>query len=252
MALITMQFHSQTLGKQTSLAIILPDEAPPPFKTLYLLHGWSDDHSAWLRQTSIERYAIREQIAVVMPNVDLSFYTDMVYGSPYFTFLANELPERLARLFPLSDKREDQFVAGLSMGGFGAFKWALHNTERFQAAASFSGALDLKSLLEAPIPERIPHMKAVFGESLSLHQSGGDLIALLKTSIAEKIKLPHLYQYCGTEDFLYDINTSFLEETRQVGASLVYSEGPGGHTWDYWDRCIDNWLLSLRKDGLLK
>src|SRR5690606_35149889 len=110
---------------------------------LYLLHGLSDDDTIWLRRTSIERYVAGLGLAVVMPNVHRSFYADMAYGGQYWTFLTEELPRVAGDFFPLSDAREDNYVAGLSMGGYGAFKWALSYPERFAAAGSLSGVLDL-------------------------------------------------------------------------------------------------------------
>ena len=110
---------------------------------LYLLHGLSDDDTIWLRRTSIERYAAPLGLAVVMPQVARSFYTDEAHGNRYWTFLSEELPQLARSFFHLSDRREDTFVAGLSMGGYGALKWALHRPGRFAAAASLSGALDL-------------------------------------------------------------------------------------------------------------
>ncbi len=128
---------------------------------LYLLHGMSDDHTAWLRYTSIERYAARHGLAVVMPAVGRSFYANEAHGHPYWDFLSEELPAVVGRFLRVSDRREDTFVAGLSMGGYGAFKWALRQPERFAAAASLSGALDVVAL--AALPERDELPRRVFG-----------------------------------------------------------------------------------------
>ena len=127
---------SCALGMTTSLRISLPDrflieQESAALPVLYLLHGLSDDHTAWSRRTSVERYAESAGIAVVMPEVQRSFYTDMVYGLRYFTYIAEELPALCRRLFPLSERREDTFIAGNSMGGYGALKAALRFPERF-------------------------------------------------------------------------------------------------------------------------
>jgi S-formylglutathione hydrolase FrmB len=92
---------------------------------LYLLHGLSDDDTAWLRRTSIERYVSELGLAVVMPQVHRSFYSDELHGLRYWTFLSDELPQLVDSFFHVSTRREDTFVAGLSMGGYGALKWAL-------------------------------------------------------------------------------------------------------------------------------
>ncbi|SDB86781.1 alpha/beta hydrolase [Shouchella lonarensis] len=255
MALATIQYKSTALGKQTRVHVILPEQATPPYRTLYLLHGWGDDDSSWSRQTSIERYANAYDLAVVMPSVDLSYYTDMDFGGSYFTFLSKELPERLTRYFPLSENREDQFVAGLSMGGFGAFKWALHHPERFAAAASFSGALDVNMIFDLFIGmghiEFKPLAQAIFGMDLDIDGHGANLIALMKQHIEQQTNIPTLYQYCGTEDFVYPINVSFRDRVLQLAVPFNYDESTGGHTWDYWDSCIQNWLTTLKKEGYL-
>ena len=150
-------FFSEALSLSTSMTVLLPQrtttqigmeghtpDGPPP--VLYLLHGLSDDDTIWLRRTSIERYAAPLGLAVVMPQVHRSFYTDQAYGGRYWTFLTEELPDLVGSLFRVSDRREDTFVAGLSMGGYGAFKWALRQPERFAAAANLSGAVDITGL----------------------------------------------------------------------------------------------------------
>jgi len=154
MALLRCDFFAETLGLSTSMTVSLPQatsaqigmagaagaEDPP---TLYLLHGLSDDDTIWSRRTSVERYVAPLGLAVVMPQVHRSYYTDEVHGNRYWTFLSEELPAVVDRFFRLSRRREDTFVAGLSMGGYGALKWALRDPDRFAAAASLSGGAEL-------------------------------------------------------------------------------------------------------------
>jgi S-formylglutathione hydrolase FrmB len=255
MAFLEMKFFSQSLGMSTAMNVILPessfqykidDSQPFKFQTLYLLHGGTDDHSAWVRQTSIERYAQEHMIAVVMPNADLSYYTNMVHGRNYWTFITEELPRFARRYFPLSDKREDNFVAGLSMGGYGSFKWALKKPEMFMAAASFSGTLDMENLLEKLYPEIQPirrkNFDEIFGDYTKIANSEEDLLYIATRAKETKVDLPRLYQCCGTEDFTYDLNLTFRDHANHLGLELHYEEGPGGHTWAYWDSCIQNTL----------
>src|SRR5215204_1145839 len=158
MALMRCDFFSDALGLSTSMTVILPQrtqaqigmasiggDSPPP--VLYLLHGLSDDDTTWSRRTSIERYVAPLGLAVVMPQVHRSFYLDEAIGNRYWTFLSEELPSVVGSFFRVSQRREDTFVAGLSMGGYGAVKWALRQPERFAAAASLSGALDASQRL---------------------------------------------------------------------------------------------------------
>src|SRR3954463_14247195 len=176
MALLRCDVFSDALGLSTSMTVILPQPTtsqigmtggapaePPP--VLYLLHGLSDDDTIWLRRTSIERYVAPLGLAVVMPQVHRSFYADEAYGGRYWTFLSEELPQLVGSLFRISDRREDTFVAGLSMGGYGALKWALRQPDRFAAAASLSGAVDVERLRTGPARELDPNLFGrIFGD----------------------------------------------------------------------------------------
>src|SRR5262245_15620624 len=151
MILTQVNFYSETLTLGCSMHVLLPQrplaetQSKPrkKFRTLYLLHGRSDDHTAWQRFTSIERYVEGLNLSVVMPAVHRSFYNDMFYGGKYWQFISEEVPAIARDIFPLSADRKDNFAAGLSMGGYGAFKLALTHPDRFAAAASLSGGLDI-------------------------------------------------------------------------------------------------------------
>src|SRR5687768_1122020 len=151
MAFFDCHFFSDTLAMTVSAYVLVPQSsvkqiglesgpARATYPTLYLLHGLSDDHTIWMRRTSIERYAAAKNIAVVMPAVGRSFYQNMASGPQYWTFLSEELPRLMRQFFPLSPAREDNFAAGLSMGGYGALRLGLAHPDRFAAAASLSGA----------------------------------------------------------------------------------------------------------------
>ncbi|BFH71480.1 MAG: alpha/beta hydrolase family protein [Paenibacillus dendritiformis] len=246
MALITCNYFSEVLGLSTAMTVILPETTAGQYgmnnvkstevhKTLFLLHGLSDDHTIWVRRTSIERYAALKGIAVVMPQVHRSFYTDMAHGLRYWTFLTEELPAKARSFFPLSAKREDNYVAGLSMGGYGAMKWALSYPERFAAAASLSGSLDVAA---PALRERIREdARLIYGEG-EIAGTPNDLFRLLEEADRHPGPKPKLFQCCGTEDFLYEDNVRFRETVRRTGFEHTYSEGPGDHTWEYWDARI--------------
>ena len=146
MAFFDCHFFSETLALSVSAHILIPQVAAKKSRalhpTLFLLHGLSDDHTIWMRRTSIERYAAARNLAVVMPAVGRSYYQDMASGPRYWTYLSEELPAIMRSFFPLSGERADNFTAGLSMGGYGALRLALAHPKKFAAAASFSGALD--------------------------------------------------------------------------------------------------------------
>ncbi|REK77537.1 alpha/beta hydrolase [Paenibacillus paeoniae] len=255
MALLSCRFYSETLGMSTSMTVILPQATRSQIglnnaassgkhKTLFLLHGLSDDDTIWARRTSIERYVAELGFAVIMPNLHRSFYTDMEYGEAYWTFLTEELPAVARSFFPLSEAREDNFVAGLSMGGYGAFKWALRHPERFAAAGSFSGALDIAARAKE-IEAFDRTFKLIFGDK-DIRGTDNDLLALLNQPNVQHDGIkPLLYQSCGTEDFLYKSNTAFRDACQKTDYELTYSEGPGGHDWSYWDEQIKQFLSWL-------
>jgi putative tributyrin esterase len=262
MILNEVNFFSETLGLRSTLYVLLPqrrfldgkNKRAPKYRTLYLLHGHSDDHTAWMRWSSIEKYAEGLNLAVVMPAVHLSFYTDMVYGGAYWQFISEEVPAVVRNMFSLSSKREDNFVAGLSMGGYGAFKLALTHPERYAAAASLSGAVDIRELVK---PHNVPEDKAwlagmrnVFGDLSKVPGSKHDLFTLAKKAAKAPIK-PRLYQCCGTEDFLHADNICFRDAVSKLPLDLTYTDGPGDHKWAYWDARIQDvlqWMFPDRKD----
>lgn len=249
MALLRCDFFSDVLELSTSMTVILPQstsgqigmsgsagEGAPP--VLYLLHGLSDDDTTWLRRTSIERYVAPLGLAVVMPQVHRSFYTDQAHGGRYWTFLSEELPALVDGFFRVSDRREDTFVAGLSMGGYGALKWALNQPDRFAAAASLSGALDVRTL--SGLRERRELFDRVFDGRIGEQD---DLFALL--AAAEVGTLPSLYVGCGTEDALIDGNVRFVDEATAAGADVQVDFRPGEHEWGLWDTAIRDVLAWL-------
>lgn len=183
-------------------------------------------------------------LAVVMPAVNRSFYSDMVYGHKYWTFINEELPFIVKNLFPVSDKRENTFVAGISMGGYGAFKLALTHPDRFAAAASLSGVMDITGTIAHR--ER-NELKLIFGENNKISGTKDDLFYLVKKVAKSQGPKPMLFQCCGTEDFLYKDNIKFRDFCRILPINLTYEEEPGIHEWGYWDKKIQRVLEWIRK-----
>ncbi|ADW16638.1 esterase [Desulfobulbus propionicus DSM 2032] len=256
MALIHCHFFSQVLGLMSSMEVLLPDPDPletqrgtsdrqKRFSTLYLLHGLSDDHTAWQRRTAIERYLEGLNLAVVMPAVHRSFYANTITGQRYWTFVSEELPAIARHFFPLSAVRDHNYVAGLSMGGYGAFKLALTHPQRYAAAASLSGALDVVRLAKEEQVAGHGEFRHIFGEIDALAGGGDDLFTLAARLVEQKHPRPDLYQWCGTEDFLHADNVRFREHAASLGLSVCYEEGPGGHEWSCWDRQIQRVLAWL-------
>jgi putative tributyrin esterase len=212
---------------------------------LYLLHGLSDDHTAWCRNTSIERYVEQKELAVVMPAANRSFYTDMKFGYPYGTFISEELPKIVRLFFHVSDRREDTFIAGLSMGGYGALKMALVHPGQYAAAASLSGAVDMAAV---PGLDDSIELELIFKDKYKLAGSDDDLFYLARKTCELPVK-PKIYQCCGTDDFLYAANIKFRDFMNGLSFDFIYEEEPGTHEWGYWDKKIQKvlaWLLAGR------
>ena len=260
MILTDVKFFSETLGLYCAMYVLLPqrsfadakNKSQKKYRTLYLLHGHSDDHTAWQRWTSIERYVEGLNLAVVMPAVNLSFYTDMAHGGKYWQFISEEVPAVVRDIFSLSSERKDNYVAGLSMGGYGAFKLALTCPERYAAAASLSGAVDIREVVKGhDHPEDkawLEEMRTVFGDLSKVLGSKHDLFTLTKKVAKGDVK-PRLYQCCGTEDFLHADNVRFRDAVRKLPLDLTYEEGPGEHNWAYWDKMIQNVLAWMFPTG---
>jgi putative tributyrin esterase len=264
---------SEALGMGTSAVILMPQESagigmeggtasaddaagraggragePAGVPVLYLLHGLSDDCTIWTRRTAIERYASEKGIAIVMPEVRRSFYIDEALGDRYWTYVSEELPALLARTFRISTAREDTFVAGLSMGGYGSMKLALNHPERFAAAATFSGVMDLPELAEQG--GTVEHQMARrLWDGTDPHGTGDDLMGLLGD--ADPTALPPLFLDCGTEDDLVDQNRRFIDLAEQRSVDLTSRLRPGVHSWEFWDRSIQDTLdwLPIRTAG---
>lgn len=255
MALLKCAFYSETLGISTEFAAILPQNTTtqigmtgkessgkPP--VLYLLHGMSDDHTIWGRRTNIERYVSELGLAVIMPCAGRSFYRNCNPQMRYWDFLSEELPALVKKFFNVSERREDTYVAGLSMGGYGAFKLAFNHPERFAAAASFSGSL-CNYWLEKSNPVEYHY---IFGNREDLTGTEDDLAGKAKALAESGKKRPRLYMGCGTEDGLYNENQEYRELLQNLGYDLTYQERPGTHNWEFWDTEIQTALKWMFKD----
>ncbi len=230
MAFIQCDFYSEILGTRTSLNAVIPlrdesgqehpREMPEQYPVMFLLHGLHSNYSAWSRYSSVERYANERGLAVVMPDAGRSFYTNMRYGYRYFDFFSQELPEVANCLFPLSRDRSQRFIAGLSMGGYGAFKLALSHPEQYAAAASLSGAL---SLTEIEDPESLlPEWPIIFGDNSKIEHSENDLLNLARR-YHERQPFPFTpFPMLRDRGLSLPIQSTFSQERKRagVGSSL--------------------------------
>lgn len=253
MAFCEIRLFSEALGMQTTVNVVIPQRSTcgeigvqsnageEKYKCLYLLHGLSDDYSIWMRRTSIERYAQEYGICAVMPSGGRSFYTDMKYGEKYYTYISKELPALMQEFFNISGKREDNYIAGLSMGGYGALKIALKNSDNFCAAAGLSSVADIVGAAHHWKEILIP----VFGEGLNIPESE-DLLKIAEAENGNPLK-PRIYMGVGTEDYLYKYNCKLRDKFQALGYDLTYRESKGAHSWEFWDEYIQyvlQWMFS--------
>lgn len=253
MAFLTLSMYSEVLHLDTNVNVILPEQRKTgkeildpdrKYPVLYLLHGMGDDHTAWSRKSTIELIARECNLVVVMPTVGCSSYVNQVHGLNYYDYMTKELPVKMANFFPVSLKREDTFIAGNSMGGYGALRIALGNPDKYAGAASLSGALTPYGEYETE-EEREKNvggkaMKTIrmntFGtmeEYLASDNNLVNLVEKLRTYDGEK---PKLFICCGTDDpITYTYNKAFLEAIKDKELDYYYEESPGSHNWAYWN-----------------
>ena len=249
MALLHGTYTSPPLGHTVDFQALLPDPASGAsgsarHPTLWLLHGMFGGYSDWCRYSLVERYAAQYGLAVVMASAENSYYADMVCGDRYFTFFTEELPQVMRGFFPLSDRPEDNCIAGLSMGGYGAMKIGLTYPERFRAVCSFSGALDIATLCSRQIVVQADLVRRIFGEDGPAGTSA-DLFQLLRGHAAAGTRLPALYSWCGTQDMLLGDNDRFAALCRELSIPLFYRTQPGGHEWDFWNDALRQFLAAV-------
>lgn len=263
MAIIQANFMSLSLMRVVPIQVILPVDkrstkvlAHPPakeFKTLYLLHGLLGNYTDWVVNTNIQRYAEEYELAVVMPSGDNSFYVDGVLPHQnYGKLIGKELVEMTRKMFPLSCKREDTFIGGLSMGGFGALRNGFKYARTFSHIAALSSAVHM---FEDPGND-ILHEDAVFGDLKEAAESDKNPRVALK-NLKEALKrdtsltVPKVYMSVGTEDGLLKVNRKFRDFLVEEGVDLTYEEAPGMHNWEFWDAQIKKVLdwLPLNEAG---
>jgi S-formylglutathione hydrolase FrmB len=251
MAFATISYHSRSLQKASSFNIVFPDDPriPRPWSVFYLLHGLSDDHTIWMRRTSIERYVEGLPLVVVMPDGGRGWYTNAQQGYALEDDLIKDVVRIVDATFPVKAERLGRCIGGLSMGGYGAVKVGLKHHEMFASVNSHSGALGF--LRSDPEHARglSPEFERIFGKS----PSGGPEDPF---AIVEKVdhgRLPALRIDCGTSDFLLDQNRKFHAHLEALHVPHEYEEFPGGHEWAYWDKHVQEAIaFHTRNLGLKK
>ena len=243
MAFMTINYKSPTIGMNQSFTAIVPEddsffkqhEPVKPLKMLLLLHGLSSDATSYMRLTSIERYAEAHQLAVIMPNADHSGYANMAFGHSYYDYIL-EIYNYAHQVLPVSKKREDNFIAGHSMGGYGTIKFALTQSDKFAKAAPLSAVFEAQRFIDLDWTDFSP--QSITGNNTQIKGTELDTYYLLDQAIDANVDIPELFIMCGKEDFLYHDNLQFIETLNKKGVSYKFEDGPGDHDYAYWDRAI--------------
>lgn len=250
---IHCNFHSRVLRMSVDVSILLPDEdrirqfengtrKPVKYQTLYLLHGFTGDYLTYLRTSNIERYADEHQIMVVMPSIYNSAYTDMKYGLDYFTYLSEELMDFIERTFPAATERENRFVAGMSMGGYGAYKFGLSCPEKFAAIGGVAGSYHAEYRYQGKVNTVSTLCEALYGDPPAVTPEIHDIFTMMKQLKEKGIELPRMYTCCGTEDRRYQDSVDLKNAADELGIPLVFEHGPGKHDSVFFDQYIQRIL----------
>lgn len=257
MAIFRGTIRSKSLDMDTGLTVALPYDRPAqdqqaPCKVVYLLHGMSENNEAWTRFSNVERYARDLGLALVMPEVQRSFYIDALSGLRYFTYVTEELTALCSEMFRISDKREDTAVAGLSMGGYGALRCGLSRPDLYGACASFSGALDLRRLgdeLKAQRDEALlREFRGVAGEDLTITPDMDVFhLANAATQLSPAAR-PRIFMTCGEQDFVFRDSVRMKDHLESIGLEFTYRQWPGDHDWPFWDESVKQFLSWLVSD----
>lgn len=262
MILNRCNFFSKTLCNHVDVDVLIPSVPDndcigsslediyrkKTWPVLYLIHGALDDHTMWLRHTNIERYAEEAGIAVAMPSGQNGFYTNAKYGLDYFDFVTKELPLFIQYQFPVSAKPEDTYIAGPSMGGYGATKCALRCPDKYAAFADLSGAVDPGELEPKMIAMGFGFFRydLIFGGSDKVKGTDDDLYKLAK-GLKDAPAKPQAHVYCGLEDTAnYGMNKRLADDLRESGFDVSFTDGHGLHDWVYWDSCIADFLKKVK------
>lgn len=241
MAFLQIEFGSNILQGNINIAILMPNDIKKneSLKVLYLLHGYSGASLDWIKQTGIERYIGKYRVMVVMPSMHNSYYCNEAYGYDYFDYYTKELPRFIESSFNVSNKQADRYIAGLSMGGYGALKAALTYPNEYHKACSFSGAVDVTRMRSINQEQpRKNKFDGIFGHEASTNTQN-DLFYL-----AAKLnqKGPDLYFSCGKQDFLYQDNLKFKKHLEDLNIPFTYESSDGDHNWVFWDTYIQKAL----------
>ena len=255
MTLAHLTFYSDVLRRDTHINVIYPqvcertplelrDKIKPPYPVLYLLHGLSGNEDSFLRFTALERYARDKGLVIVMPTTDRLFYINNEAGYNYGDYITQELPQFIANIFHVSTDRQNTFIAGASMGGYGALNAAFKYPENYGYVGSLSGVMDIQARYkQGPDPQSPEEFHMIFG-GIPPQGTDKDIYYLINQVKDTTIDLPKVWLACGKDDVLLEQNRHFKEQFEHH-LDLTYIEASGGHDWIFWDQHIELMLNTL-------
>jgi len=247
MAWFQVDFHSACLKRPTQLNIFLPADgmfgAPAEEKlypTLYLLHGYMNNNTEWMFGIDIQSLAQRYGICIVMPSGDNSFYVDYPGGPAYGELVGREIVEFTRRLLPLSPKREDTIIGGLSMGGYGALRNGIKYADTFGHTIALSPAIILERAPNSTnetnaIGSSRAWFESVFGDVNTIFESDANPEKLARDAIENGKATTDLYLTCGWNDMLVERNRKMATALKAIGYPFLYEEGEGSHVMSFWE-----------------
>ncbi len=254
MAFLTCEIKSQNLRMNTTLSAILPHDnfqnTTLP-SVLYLLHGSPHNALSWQRYTSLERYAEQYNLAIFMPEANHSFYVDMKYGQKYHSYVTEELPSLCESMFRISADRNHRYIAGMSMGGYGALKAALRRPDFYRSCFALSAVTDIRLRVRQtpPTAPKAQEFCAIFGPG-NEPADQEDLFYLSSCcrETAKPDELPSIALYCGLQDTLYPQTESFYEHLTSLSWNVKKEVWDGIHDWNFWDQSIQKVLFDIENE----
>lgn len=260
MSRLEFSYHSPALGFRTTVTAIVPsidwiemvrgvkaeEYYGRRYPVLWLLHGTSGDNDCWMRFTRLESWAEQYKIAVIMPDCRLSAFCDMDKGPAFYTFVTDELPRVCRAIFPILDQRENNFIGGLSMGGYGAMKIGLRNADKFSLILNLSGGVDRVAHVKNTIQQNkitglhnLSAMRATFGELSMVKGSVNDVFALAESLAQSGLPKPKIFSSIGTKDPHWDENIRLRALLIKNDYDVYWEQGPYIHDWTNWNHYIE-------------
>ncbi|WP_292603347.1 alpha/beta hydrolase [Methanobrevibacter sp. UBA212] len=257
MVLFRGDIKCKSLQRRTSISVILPADnihflqdteeiVPKPYRTLYLLHGLYGSDDIFLANTSIQKFAEDNGIAIVIPCGENSFYIDNPKAHAYYgEYVGQELLDITRNIFPLSHRREDTFIAGFSMGGYGAVRNGLKYHENFSKIGMISAALITDDIVNYTDDDNVLRSRdfyeSIFGDLDELKGSDMDPKALIERCP----NVPDIYMACGEDDFLFEKNSDFHEFLKDMDIDVDFVKASGEHTWEFSEKYIKEFIKTL-------